>query len=141
MPGPARRNRRPSQRIQPTTGPPMILSRAGHQPVRLAPRPVFLVGREALLADLHTRLTGNGAPWPRISVLHGLGGTGKTSLAVEYAHRHLAGLGVAWQFAAENPAVLTADFATLQAQLGIHDPSNAVASFMRCWPLIPRNGC
>jgi hypothetical protein len=98
------------------------------QPVRLAPRPVFLVGRETLLADLHARLTGNGAPWPRTSVLHGLGGTGKTSLAVEYAYRHLAELGVAWQFAAENPTVLTADFATLQSQLGIHDPPNAVAS-------------
>jgi hypothetical protein len=98
------------------------------QPVRLAPRPAFLAGRETLLADLHARLTGNGAPWPRISVLHGLGGAGKTSLAVEYAHRHLAGLGVAWQFAAENPAVLTAEFAILQAQLGIHDAPNAVAS-------------
>ena len=81
-----------------------------------------------MLADLHARLTGNGAPSPRTSVLHGLGGTGKTSLAVEYAHRHLAELSVAWQLAAENPAVLTTDFATLQAQLGIHDPPNAVAS-------------
>jgi hypothetical protein len=98
------------------------------QPVRLAPRPALLAGRETLLADLHARLTGNGAPWPRTSVLHGLGGTGKTSLAVEYAYRHLGEFGVAWQFAAENPVVLTADFATLQAQLGIHDAPNAVAS-------------
>ena len=28
------------------------------QPVRLAPRPVFLVGREELLRELDTRLTG-----------------------------------------------------------------------------------
>ena len=98
------------------------------KPVRLAPRLMFLAGREELLADLHTRLTGGDAPWPRVGVLHGLGGTGKTSLAVEYAHRRLAEVGLAWQFAVEDPAALTADFSILQAQLGIRDPSDAVAS-------------
>ena len=39
------------------------------------------------------------APGPRMVVLSGLGGAGKTSVAVEYAHRHLAEVGVAWQFA------------------------------------------
>ena len=34
--------------------------------------------------------------------LCGLGGAGKTSVAVEYAHRHLAEVGVAWQFSAED---------------------------------------
>ena len=42
------------------------------------------------------------APGPRIVVLYGLGGAGKTSVAVEYAYRHLAEVGVAWQFAAED---------------------------------------
>ena len=42
--------------------------------MRLAPRPVFLAGRENLLAELDARL----------------GGAGKTSVAIEYAHRHLA---------------------------------------------------
>ena len=54
-------------------------------------------------------------------VLYGLGGAGKTSLAVEYAHRHLADVGVAWQFASEDPAVLAAGFGGLAAQLGARD--------------------
>ena len=43
-------------------------------------------------------------------VLCGLGGVGKTSVAVEYAHRHLSEFGVVWQFSAEEPAVLAAGF-------------------------------
>ena len=53
--------------------------------------------------------------------LCGLGGAGKTSVAVEYAHRHLAEVGVCWQFAAEDPTVLAAGFAELAAQLGARD--------------------
>jgi Tetratricopeptide repeat len=90
-------------------------------PVRLAPRPVFLAGREELLTDLDARLTGGDGPGPRIVVLSGLGGAGKTSVALEYAHRHLAEVGVAWQFASEDPAVLSAGFGELAAQLGARD--------------------
>ena len=63
--------------------------------------------------------------------LYGLGGAGKTSVAVEYAHRHLAEVGVCWQFPAEDPAVLAAEFAVLAAQLGareVVDPRDPVAS-------------
>jgi predicted ATPase len=50
--------------------------------------------------------------------LYGLGGAGKTSVAVEYAHRHLAEVGVCWQFPAEDLAVLAAEFAVLAAEMG-----------------------
>ena len=63
--------------------------------------------------------------------LCGLGGAGKTSVAMEYAHRHLAEVGVCWQFPAEDPAVLAAEFAVLAAQLGareVVDPRDPVAS-------------
>ena len=102
------------------------------QPVRLAPRPVFLAGREGLLADLDARLAGRpGRSGPRLVALCGLGGAGKTSVAVEYAHRHLAEVAVCWQFPAEDPAVLAAEFAVLAAQLGARelvDPRDPVAS-------------
>jgi hypothetical protein len=92
------------------------------QPVRLAVRPGPLAGREALLADLDVRLTSEGGTGsPRVVVLAGLGGAGKTSVAVEYAYRHLAGLGVVWQFAAEEPAALAAGFSDLAAALGARD--------------------
>ena len=56
-----------------------------------------------------------------MAVLCGLGGAGKTSVAVEYAHRHVAEVGVCWQFAAEDTAVLAAEFAELAAQLGARE--------------------
>src|ERR1035441_3408554 len=45
-----------------------------------------------------------------MAALCGLGGAGKTSVAVEYAYRHLATLGVVWQFPAVEPAALAAGF-------------------------------
>jgi hypothetical protein len=56
--------------------------------------------------DLDAQLTKGDRPWPRIAVLYGLSGVGKTSAAAEYAHRKRAEVRVAWQFAAEDPVVL-----------------------------------
>ena len=116
------------------------------KPVSLRPRPTLLAGRADLLSDLDTRLATGDDPWPRIVVLCGLGGTGKTSVAVEYAHRHLAEVGVAWQFAADDPAVLAAEFGKLAAQLGagdvlgLRDPvasvHAALATFRAGWLLV-----
>ena len=92
--------------------------RAAGPVLRLAPRPAFLAGREELLADLGGRLAGADGAGPRVVALVGLGGAGKTSVALEYAHRQLGEVGVAWQLAAEDPAVLAAGFGELAAQLG-----------------------
>jgi hypothetical protein len=92
--------------------------------LRVAPRPVFLAGREAVLAELDARLAGdNGGP--RVAVLCGLGGAGKTSVAVEYAHRHLGEVDVCWQFPAEDPELLAAEFGVLAAQLGAREAVDA----------------
>ena len=91
----------------------------------LPPRLTLLAGREELLAGLDARLTAGLATGPRVVALHGLGGAGKTSVAVEYAHRHLAEVGLAWQFPAEAPAVLLAEFARLAAQLGAREVVDA----------------
>ena len=87
----------------------------------LPPRLVPLAGREELLAELDARLTGDENPEPRIVVLYGLGGAGKSSMAVEYAYRHLAEVRLAWQFAAADLAVLADEFGELAAQLGVRD--------------------
>ena len=99
--------------------------------MRLAPRPPLLAGREELLAALDARLVAGDGSGPRIVSLCGLGGAGKTSVAVEYAYRHLGEAGVAWQFAAEDAAVLEAGFGELAAQLGtrgLADARDPVAS-------------
>ena len=95
------------------------------QPVRLRPRPSMLIGREGMLSELQARLEPGDGAGPRIVALCGLGGAGKSSVAVEYAYRHLAEVGVAWQFSAEDPAVLAAGFAELAAQLGIPDSAES----------------
>ena len=91
-------------------------------------RPVFLAGREELLAGLDARLGGGDGAGPRVVALCGLGGAGKTSVALEYAHRLLGEVGVAWQFGAEDPAVLAAGFGELAAQLGAAGRRDPVAA-------------
>jgi hypothetical protein len=64
------------------------LARAGNatgasQPVRVLPRPPFLAGREELLAGLDARLNAADVDGPRVVALCGLGGAGKTSVALE----------------------------------------------------------
>ena len=101
---------------------------------------MLLAGREELLAGLDTRLTAGPGPGPRVVALYGLGGAGKTSVAVEYAYRHLAETGLAWQFPAEDPSVLTDDFARLAAQLGARelldtrDPVASVHAVLAAFP-------
>ena len=108
--------------------------RAAGRVLRLPPRLALLAGREELLAVVDDRLVGGAEEGPRVVALHGLGGAGKTSMAVEYAYRHLVEVGVAWQLPAEDPTVLAAGFSELAAQLGAQqaatggDPVAAVHS-------------
>ncbi len=111
----------------------MVQQRPGitGKPVHLDDPPALLAGREDLLAELDTRLGAGDGSRPRTVALVGLGGAGKTSLALAYAQRHLADVGASWQFAAEDPAVLAAGFGELAAQLGaknVVDTRDPVAS-------------
>ncbi|HEV2252303.1 MAG TPA: FxSxx-COOH system tetratricopeptide repeat protein [Streptosporangiaceae bacterium] len=90
---------------------------ARSRPVRLAPRPAPLAGREELLAEVHRRLAGDETTGPRVVALHGLGGAGKTSLAIWHAYRHIDQYQVIWQFAADDQATMAAEFAELGWQL------------------------
>jgi len=87
--------------------------------LELAPRPGLLAGREDLLAGLHARLAGGRGGGPRVVALYGMGGAGKTSVALEYAHQHLTELGLVWQLPAEDPTAMAAAFGELAALLGV----------------------
>jgi hypothetical protein len=66
----------------------------------------------------------------------GLGGVGKTSLAVEYAYRQRGAFDVVWWVRAEEPAALTSDFTALATALNLPesthtDPAVVVAALHR----------
>jgi Domain of unknown function (DUF4062)/Tetratricopeptide repeat len=97
--------------------------------VHLGPKPEYLNGRDQLLADLDARLSAAGGNEPRTVVLCGLAGIGKTSVAIEYARRHLAEVNVAWQFDCGDPDVMAAGFGQLVAALrpgDTHEPVSVV---------------
>src|SRR5262249_5478078 len=85
------------------------------------PRGTSVTERKSVLLRLDPAVHDGDRSGLRVVALCGLGGAGKTSVAVEYAHRQLGEVGVAWQFSAEDPTVLAAGFGELAAQLGARD--------------------
>ncbi|MED7928040.1 tetratricopeptide repeat protein [Nonomuraea sp. LP-02] len=107
-------------------------------PIALLPRPLCLAGREETLAALHTRLA-DAQTLPSWIAVHGLGGIGKTSLLAEYSHRYLHAYRLVWHLAAEEPTLLSAAFADLATQLGVHqgdgaDPVHQVHAVLDTYP-------
>ncbi|WP_239405086.1 NB-ARC domain-containing protein, partial [Frankia sp. Cj3] len=83
------------------------------------PRNPNFTGREGELAGLRERLTGSAAVTVLPQALHGLGGVGKTQLAVEYAYRHRGDYDVVWWVNAEQPGDVVAGLAGLAEELGV----------------------
>lgn len=75
-----------------------------------------LVGREELLDTLKRELS-PAKVHPRIAVLWGLGGVGKTQLAAAYAFRLANDTDVVWWLQAQSEATLTSDYVALARAL------------------------
>ncbi|WP_241832405.1 effector-associated domain EAD1-containing protein, partial [Pseudofrankia sp. EUN1h] len=100
------------------------------------PRNPNFVGRGEELEGLRRRLTGVGSASVLPQALHGLGGVGKTQLAVEYAYRWRDEYDVVWWVAAEQPGELIAGLAELAGALGVAVVGAAAESASRAVGLL-----
>ncbi|MEU6374307.1 FxSxx-COOH system tetratricopeptide repeat protein [Streptomyces sp. NPDC046909] len=93
----------------------------GNVPLR---NPDF-TGRESLLDDLHERLTRDKGAALVPHALHGMGGVGKTSIAVEYVYRHMDEYDVVWWISAERTAQIAHALVELAPRLGLVPAADA----------------
>lgn len=105
---------------------------------RIPPRNKNFTGREELLTRLRAGMSGQvTAVVPH--ALHGLGGVGKTQMAVEYAHRYRSDYDLVWWIPADQSALVRPTLAQLAphlglpsaATLGIEEAAGAVLDALR----------
>src|SRR6266852_2320413 len=105
-------------------------SEAQALPTRLwvvpSPRNPFFTGREELLQQIHTSLcVDHPAALGPSCALHGLGGIGKTHLALEYAYRHAPEYAAVFWITAESAKTILTSFLTIAAMLQLPDQQEA----------------
>ncbi|WP_327270545.1 tetratricopeptide repeat protein [Streptomyces sp. NBC_01218] len=95
---------------------------------RIPPADPTFVGRDDVLAALHRQLvTADSSTGLRSVCLWGLGGVGKTSTALAYAHQFQRYYETVWWLRAETEADLRGDLVDLGSQLGVPtDPDMSV---------------
>lgn len=82
------------------------------------PRNLFFIGREDVLAQLHTQLQ-QGQTTALSQAISGLGGVGKTQLAVEYAYRYHQEYQVVLWAHAESVEVLSSSYTEMATLLNL----------------------
>jgi len=119
--------RRPDQEpVFPGHGTPRAFSRLGAPGPQLpgsmpriwnipARNPGF-TGRDVLLVAIREPLQAGGKT---VAALQGMGGVGKTQLAIEYAHRFAGTYGLAWWVRAEQAGLIGQQFAALGSAMGV----------------------
>src|SRR5229473_1415549 len=105
-------------------------SEAQALPTRLwvvpSPRNPFFTGREELLQQIHTSLcVDHPAALGPSCALHGLGGIGKTHLALEYAYRHAPEYAAVFWITAESAKTVLTSFLTIAAMLQLPEQQEA----------------
>ena len=83
-------------------------------------------GRTELLADLEVALRSGGPTV--VQAVTGMGGVGKTTAAIEYAHRHHDEFDIAWWVPAEDAALIPERLAELALALDL-----TTATTLRGW--------
>ncbi|MCW2879005.1 MAG: ATP/GTP-binding protein [Sphaerisporangium sp.] len=82
-------------------------------------RNAAFTGRNAVLERLRDQIVGGSKTVVLPQALYGLGGVGKTQVALEYAHRFMADYDVVWWIAAEHLELINPELAELAEELGV----------------------
>lgn len=80
-------------------------------------RNVNFIGRKDLLDSLHSELSKSTATAVLPGALHGMGGIGKSQIAVEFVYRHAADYDLIWWIPSENPSEIQASLVKLAQRL------------------------
>ncbi|MEV4350264.1 FxSxx-COOH system tetratricopeptide repeat protein [Actinoplanes sp. NPDC049596] len=129
---------------EPLVAGPILPPRAesGDETERAERRPIWggvpirnpdFTGRETMLVDLNGALIGKSQVSVLPQTLHGLGGVGKTQLAVEYVYRFVDQYDLVWWIPAEQPPAVLSSLARLGARLDVpesDDLQQTVASVL-----------
>ncbi len=95
-------------------------------------------GRAGLLDQLHDQLRTD-RDTLLVQALYGLGGVGKTQLAIEYAHRYAADYDLVWWIDAEQPVLIPDQLIGLADMLGL--PTEAVPADVVVDRVLTELGC
>ncbi|WP_239341568.1 FxSxx-COOH system tetratricopeptide repeat protein, partial [Frankia sp. CiP3] len=99
------------------------------------PRSAHFVGRADLLDALHHELSALGAV--AVVAVQGMGGIGKTAVALEYAHRHAAEFDAVWWVPAEQPELIGQYVTRMAPALGLPgdvEPAEVLAALTVAHP-------
>jgi hypothetical protein len=94
-------------------------------------------GRVELLAELEAALRSGE---PTVQAGTGIGGIGRTTTAIEYAHRHHDEFDIAWWVPAEDPALIPERLAELALALDLSTATTPAASATRSASIPVRSG-
>ncbi|HET8659607.1 MAG TPA: FxSxx-COOH system tetratricopeptide repeat protein [Micromonosporaceae bacterium] len=97
------------------------------------PRNPNFTGREVLLRDLHDRLAVEREAAVLPHAIHGMGGVGKSQLAIEYVHRHRGDYDLVWWIPAEQPGQILSALTALAHRLAldVRDEANTAVPAVR----------
>ncbi|HXL89665.1 MAG TPA: FxSxx-COOH system tetratricopeptide repeat protein [Streptosporangiaceae bacterium] len=90
------------------------------------PRNPEFTGRDPLVNGLHSRLGSRATAV--VQALRGMGGIGKTQIAIEYAYRFSGEYDLVWWIAAEDSSLIANQLAALARQLRLVEPSADIAT-------------
>jgi len=94
------------------------------------PSPIF-VGRAEVMAELERALSAESQTITQ--TVHGLGGVGKTTLALHYAHDHAGAYRLVWWIRSDTPELIEAGFAALTVRLRGEESSDLTTTQAADW--------